>query len=378
MVFGEGLPQSTTQPGLPRLQSHHFNLMTLGTQGVDPGLASDVRSLQERSFSNYPYASFFKDHFVSSLERGDHQSVLAFQEGRVVGHSALVRSSFAARQHAKAQEVGRVFADPEVRNKGLGQLLVQGATALGEQQKAEYTFADCSTARPFSTKAFQRAGYAPVGLTLGKWVDTYRVWDFTQRESAWTMVKINNPDILRHRLAFVPEELLPLVTAIYEVHGAEREIEVLSSAQPLAVHPSQLDFKIDGKSQGLEVLVDRVGFDLVEQIDALLNKGQAGLETVRSATVYLKLNSPAVRDAFQSLQRLGFFVSSVWPGFGRDEQGSFDVVGLQYLHPEDTREFNSSVLQIPGIEREAEIQNLILNEFEKVRQGLGPSQSELV
>ena len=192
------------------------------------------------------------------------------------------------------------------------------------ENKDTTVVADCATAHEFSTRAFANVGLKPLGLVLGKCSIPIGAGNSLKRESAWVMarslkIRASKPC----KKSFVPQEVLPLVQAVYENHGVEREIIVVDETpQPYSEGrertPSELHVKLDEKSLSLEVLVSHAGFDLPVRIQQLHEEHDASLpdaQKIESVVVHLPMTSLHVGEAYASLKRLGYFAALAWPGF---------------------------------------------------------------
>ena len=254
--------------------------------------------------------------------RGDVTSLLAIEDGRVVGHLGLMRPSWdvlhegAPISDPGLREVGLSIVHPDFRSRGVQALLGAAALPFLMAEGAHGAFMKCVTHHTRSQRGAMRFGGQPLSLSLGS-VPRYIVYDSEQTDPQQPISTLG----FYTRLRALPPARAFLPEGLDGVAGLAKAVGVQRGPGP-AVHAlgdSVIEMRWQGDRQLAQIYVLAVGGDLIDRLREGLRWLVGG--HMAHVAVYLPTDHPSLVEMGPALQELGLFLSGWLPGFykgGRD------------------------------------------------------------
>jgi hypothetical protein len=212
--------------------------------------------------------------------------------------------------------------DPRCRNQGLAARLAAALIDVSRRLGAVGFHHYPTTAHPIMQKLAVQAGGVETGVMLAYIPEgtEYKDLGGAPEEGRLAVVAVYQPlDTAPARGVFLPPRYAPMLRAIYERAGLEREALAVTDA---SVSPStQISSRFDDRRGLLRIHVDRAGEDLLVRIG-----GATGAAPVEVTHVDLLLSDPGAPRAVEALRMRGFFFCAVLPEFAAS-----DVLRLQRL-----------------------------------------------
>jgi len=277
------------------------------------------------------------DRMLELNALGDITSIVAVEQGRVVGHLAMIRPHFDVECESGAvaaddvRECGLSIVHPEYRSRG-----IQVGMALGLSQEAwkmglRGSIMRCVTHHTFSQRGALAMGGQPTALLLGsipRWV-SYDHDDPSEREPLSTLL---------HWVPVHPaEKATPLVRPPQmgwfdsALTGIRERRTVATSASGLPAE-SEVCASWSGPRRLAQVHVLRIGRDLVERLAETCRWLVGG--HISHISVFLPGDVPELAGMHRELTELGLFPGGFIPGYLR---GGRDAPIYQALEWSDLR-----------------------------------------
>lgn len=144
--------------------------------------------------------------------------VLGDDEGEIHAHAALLPGN-------GEYKFARTVVDAALRGQGLAELLTDARFLHLKRKQLREPIStlstDAVTSHDHSQRVFLKRGFAPTSLLLGKLVDYFRQG---RRESVVTMTRVADDALRGDRQVFLPKNLSPLASHLYDLLGVERTI----------------------------------------------------------------------------------------------------------------------------------------------------------
>lgn len=270
-------------------------------------------------------------------------SLLAVENGRVVGHLGVMRPSWDVRRDGAPitdpglREVGLSIVHPKHRSGGVQGLLGGAAFQLLLEENAHGAYMKCVTHHTRSQKSALRFGGVPVSLSLGS-VPRYIVYDHEHTDPTQPISTLGCYVPFRKlapKRAWLPDAYAWLHDTVAAA-GVPRE-----KGHTLGlVGETDLEVRWQADRQLGQIYVLHAGVDLVERLERAMSWLIGG--HIGHVSVYLPTDAPLLHDMGPALADLGLFASGLLPGF---YQGGRDALVLQAIA---RTKLDPSRLQIEG------------------------------
>ncbi len=296
------------------------------------------------------------DRMLELNALGDLTSVIAVEDGQVVGHLAMIRPHFEVEVESgpvcadNIRECGLSIVHPDHRSKGIQEALALRLSQIAWEDGIRGAIMRCVTHHTFSQRSCRMMGGQPVALLLGsipRWV-SYDHDDPAEREPLSTL------------LQWVPVHPAEGTHALVRPQGMawmERAVEGIQEsrttppADALLPEKSELCATWSGSRRLAYVHVTRVGRDLVSRLRETCRWLLGG--HIAHISVFLPGDVPHVASVHSELQKMGLFPGGFIPGYlrGRRDAVIYQALAWSDLNPErikvlrgDSEDILSSVL----------------------------------
>ncbi|MCP4887114.1 MAG: hypothetical protein GY904_10945 [Planctomycetaceae bacterium] len=292
-----------------------------------------ARRIYEAYGRSYPNPDLYVPERIDLLNRSGrlHSIICESPDGDVVGHYALERPDL-----GPIGEAGQAVIDHRHRGHGLMKPMRAAVEAAGAKIGLLGIWSQPTARHPISQRMNIKFGSTPTGLCLGTTPANASLRGGVTGESDtvgqparhscflyWD--PITEEPLLR---AFVPEELIPILTPLYEARN--REVQFNSDqANPVAGH-SKVSTRFDSSRGVAWVALEQVTSGAFDGIQAAIN----AMDTSASAaTVFvdLPIDDPGCGYLTAQLLAKGLRLAGVGPRFRivDDERRAEDVLRLQ-------------------------------------------------
>jgi GNAT superfamily N-acetyltransferase len=271
------------------------------------------------------------DRMLELNALGDITSVIAMEDGQVIGHLAMIRPHFDVEVDSgpvcadDVRECGLSIVHPDHRSKGVQVALALRLSQIAWEEGIRGAIMRCVTHHTFSQRSARLLGGQPVALLLGsipRWV-SYDHDDPSNREPLSTLLQWVpvHPSGSTHALVRPPgmDWMERAVKGIQEVRTAPPSASVLPRESELCANWS-------GSKRLAQIHVTRVGRDLVSRLEETCRWLLGG--HIAHISVFLPGDVPHLAAVHDELSALGLFPGGFIPGYLR---GGRDAVVYQAL-----------------------------------------------
>ena len=296
------------------------------------------------------------DRMLELNALGDLTSVVAVDDGKVVGHLAMIRPHFEVEDdHGPVcadniRECGLSIVHPEYRSKGIQEALALRLSQIAFEDGIRGAIMRCVTHHTYSQRSCRMMGGQPVALLLGsipRWV-SYDHDDPSEREPLSTL------------LQWVPVHPAEGTHALVQPKGMDWMEKAVTGIQETRTAPptdavlpekSELCATWSGARRLAYIHVTRVGSDLVSRLEETCRWLLGG--HIAHISVFLPGDVPHVAAVHEDLQRMGLFPGGFIPGYlrGRRDAVIYQALAWSDLSPErikvlrgDSQDILTSVL----------------------------------
>ena len=295
-----------------------------------------ARRIYEAYGRSYPNPDLYVPDRIDLLNREGrlHSIICESPDGDIVGHYALERPNL-----GPIGEAGQAVIDHRHRGHGLMKPMRAAVEKAGAQIGLLGIWSQPTARHPISQRMNLKFGSTPTGLCLGTTPANASLRGGVAGESGdggpsarhscflyWDPI-VEEP-LLQ---AFVPEELVPILSPLYEARQREVNFETRHDA-PVDGH-STISTKFDSARGVAWISLDRITSGAFDGIEAAMN----AMETsAAAATVFVDLPIDDPGCSFLTAQLLteGLRLAGIGPRFRKvdDERRAEDVLRLQ-LNP---------------------------------------------
>jgi len=307
--------------------TEHIVLRELKTDdAVD--LIALFRSVYGKTYGNSTFYS--KDEINQRIADGSLRSVVAVQDGRLVGHMAMtIRHS-----ESKVCETGNTVVHPDARGQGLlaqlGQALHERVLRDGFIGTANYP----TTAHEIMQRAAIAGGGVETGVMLA-YVASQTDTDTAQRrEGRLAATVVYQPmSPAPNRSVCLPNRYRDLIVNLYDRLDLRR-VQSSDNDQDSTARESQFDTHYNERRGSLHVFVRNPGEDLGAVI-----ADQIRLHRPYVTYVDVPLDDPRIDASVDSLRNEAFFYCGLLPEYAHS-----DVLRLQAIHAPITEDFEPDLV----------------------------------
>jgi serine/threonine-protein kinase RsbW len=292
-------------------------------QPLDPGDAPKLSACFRRVYGESYVAGFFYDPAEIRARTGDgrlHSVVALTPAGEIVGHMALYRPH----PRALTVELGNTIVDPRWRNQGLAARLAAALIDVSRRLGAVGFHHYPTTAHPIMQRLAVQAGGVETGVMLAYIPEgtEYRDLGGASEQGRLAVVTVYQPlDPAPAREVFLPPRYAPMLRAIHERAGLEREALAPPEVSRGVSSSTRMSSRLDDRRGLLRIHVDRAGRDVLARVREAMGAGP-----VEATHVDLLLSDPGAPRAVEALRTRGFFFCALLPEFA-----ATDVLRLQHL-----------------------------------------------
>ena len=277
------------------------------------------------------------DRMLELNALGDITSLVAVEDGQVIGHLALIRPHFDVEADsgpvsaADVRECGLSIVHPDHRSKGVQVGMAMGLAKVAYETGVRGAIMRCVTHHTYSQRGALAMGGQPTALLLGsipRWV-SYDHDDPSEREPLSTVMH------------WVPVHPKTEVQALVRPPGMRwfdnalagiRETRTAPPASAVLPQESELVATWSGPRRLAQVHVTRIGRDLVSRLEETCRWLIGG--HISHITVFLPGDVPHMAAIHDELAELGLFPAGFVPGYLR---GGRDALVYQALAWSDLR-----------------------------------------
>lgn len=304
------------------------------TVSIRPMVADDAVSLAQCAYRTWGYGYndyiYRPEEIRTMLGDGRLESVVAVQDGRVIGHAALKRRE----PQDRVAEAGIAFVDPSVRSRSVMGRMVEALSSRLSALNLEGLFAMQVTSHIISQKVGYTQGFRDCGLLIraaSRPEEDQLAGAHAQRRSAVVLCyRALGPQ--RTRRVFPPASLQSWVVRAYAELGLSADIGVVGrradAASSKDAHVGSAHLRSSGtralRTADIEVL--QYGHDTLAAVaHALRMHHRVGVDAV---FLHLDLEDATTAELDDGLSAMGFIFAGILPNL---RQGR-DVLILQALN----------------------------------------------
>lgn len=285
---------------------------------IGPDDAKGLSELITRCYGDaYPKDSVYRPDEMAALIRSDaYAGVVAVDGGLVVGHIGYSWPE----ADATVAEAGTTVVDQEWRGRGLMKDLAQGLVELLVADGAVGFVHFPTTAHTVMQRASLETGGRETGILVAYLPPEARDPTISEPDDQRLALTVAYQPLLEAspQQIYLPKRYEDLILEMAGSLGLDRSV-----AEPF--HPPRTDGRFDRARDtgiGLEhVTVERIGADLIGEVEALIEQIDSG-----SIHLDLPLNDAGIDDAVERLIPLGFAFCAWLPGWA-----GHDVLRLQRI-----------------------------------------------
>jgi anti-sigma regulatory factor (Ser/Thr protein kinase) len=257
-------------------------------------------------YSYFNEQIYHPEALAEMMARGDIDCMVAeLPSGRLIGHSALIHYP----DRPRAIETGMAVIDPAYRGHGILGRLQQLTNDEFARSGKIVRFGGAVTAHAVSQKSSIHNGNNEVGLMLG----AVPAEDFSSLET-----KAQGRGTIVYMAALLgsrppPQIVLPTghEAFIARLYQQSRIAFVPGPAASAGQEHTDMTVSVRPKVGTVRASVLRIGADLAERTKALMHAARQSRTEV--GQMFLPLGDPALPEAVEALERLGWFVTGMMP-----------------------------------------------------------------
>lgn len=286
---------------------------------LDPAAPSDAMEIAKLIYRTYGHTYskeelYYPDKIEQALRNDEKFGVLVRTEyGAAVGNFAVLRDDDSA-----IGEVGEAVVDVNHRRQGLMTRMLEALVEAAEDEGLVGVYGSAVTAHEISQRANARFDFVSSALNLAfqpRERFTGLLDDYPQPISNLIDFKpLVSYDTVRPHL---PAPYADLLTAIYDALGATVKPPTEEGPKTPRPDESGIDARIEYEFEHAVLVVERVGEDLVTQVEQTIEDLDGS--ALNALYVDLPLGSPYTPAATAQLRDAGFVLGGLAPRFHREQ-----------------------------------------------------------
>lgn len=268
---------------------------------------------------DYPNCHIYETpHLSKLLESGKQWSYLGMNDHeQVLGHVSLAFHD----EFPGMPEIGSLVSKQFCRGRNVAGRMVEQLCADAKEAGVPGAYAVPVAFHPFSQKIFNRQGFTPVGMIL-HYLPAKNAWDYAEGDRRMDMFvcakMFHDPG---KKTIYVPEKHREFISGIYKNLNLNCDCRTSAPSDTLSEN-SQYSVSQDQNLKMAEFLIDHISDAFEEDLAQTMEDFKRnGMELVK---VYLNISDPAAIQAYEILEKNGYYFGGILPGC---ETGEYMMMG---------------------------------------------------